>query len=99
MMASGVHKSHKYRQARQAMFALYGDICHICGHAGAGEADHVTPYALDPDQPVEAEMLRPAHGGSSPCPVCKGAKGKPRSCNQERGKRPLGYAFRPVYEW
>lgn len=84
---------HRARQARKEMFQLYGDTCHLCGHGGAGEADHLIPLALDPAQPIDPELLRPAHGATSPCPVCVGATGQPRRCNQERGvKAPV----RPV---
>lgn len=69
------------------MHATYGYTCHLCGHEGAGESDHLTPLSLDPDQPVDASLWRPAHGSSYPCthPTCVARKGKPRSCNQERG--------------
>ncbi len=98
-MATGIHHTHAYRQARRAMFAYYGDVCHICGHAGAGEADHLTPASLAPDQKPDPHMMRPAHGWKSPCPICVGANGKPRRCNQERQAKPVGYAFRPAQEW
>lgn len=68
------------------MFAMYGDLCHLCGHHGARQADHLTPVSVDPDQPIDPRLMRPAHGGGSvergldnPCPTCG------RRCNQERG--------------
>lgn len=69
------------------MLAKYGDTCHLCGHPGAGEADHLDPTSLNPDQPVDPERMRPAHGSNAPClhPDCVKLKRKPRCCNQERG--------------
>jgi hypothetical protein len=77
----------RYRHAKAVMHAMFGDTCHICGHAGAGEADHLIPISLVPDQPLDPEAMRPAHGSNYPCvdPTCMARKGKPRSCNQERG--------------
>lgn len=71
------------------MFAMYGTVCHICGHEGAGEADHLEALADNPHQPISPHAMRPSHGTSAPCPVCKTADGKPRQCNQERGARPM----------
>lgn len=79
-----------YRTARKRMFAIYGTICHLCGHDGAGEADHLDPISLRPGQPVDPHAMRPSHGSNAPCPVCVGADGQPRKCNQERGIKPLG---------
>lgn len=78
-----------YRTARKLMFQIYGDICHLCGHESAGEADHLVPISIDADQPIDPHEMRPAHGSNAPCPVCVGRDGKPRKCNQERGNKPL----------
>jgi hypothetical protein len=78
-----------YRTARKRMFAMYGTICHLCGHDGAGEADHLDPISLTPGQRIDPQRMRPAHGSNAPCPVCVGADGKPRACNQERGTKPI----------
>lgn len=72
------------RRAKTRMHELYGYVCHICGHPGAGESDHLIPLKDWPDQPVDPELWRPAHGTHYPCPVCG------RRCNQERGAKPLG---------
>lgn len=60
--------------------------CHVCGHPGAGEADHfpfgrqeLRAMGMDPDNP---DHSRAAHGSNYPCPTCG------RKCNQERD--PLG---------
>lgn len=82
-------RHHKHRGGRtftrvkKQMHELYGYTCHLCGHSGAGEADHLTPLSVWPDQPVAAELMRPAHGGNYPCPTCG------RKCNSERGAKPL----------
>ncbi len=70
-------------RAKQKMHELYGYVCHLCGHDGAGESDHLIPVSVWPDQPVTAELRRPAHGVNYPCPTCG------RRCNQERGAKPL----------
>lgn len=75
------------------MFALYGTVCHLCGHDGATEADHLTPVSVDPGQPVDPHAMRPAHGSSAPCPTCG------RACNQARGTRETGAWFAPAVDW
>ncbi len=65
------------------MFLIYGTDCWICGHHGAGEADHLIPISLDPHQPVDPHAMRPSHGANAPCPVCG------RKCNQEKGDKLL----------
>ena len=86
------------------MFATQGTTCWLCGHEGAGEADHGDPISLHPDQRVSADGMRPAHGSSAPCyhPDCMARKGKPRSCNQERGnglRRRQAAAYQPRMTW
>lgn len=71
-----------YRSARTRMFQIYGHVCHLCGHEGAGEADHLIPISIDADQPVDPNAMRPAHGSNSPCDTCG------RKCNQSRGNKP-----------
>lgn len=82
-----------YRRAREQMFATYGDTCHICGHGGAGEADHLDPVSLAPDQPIDPHAMRPAHGANARCPTCG------RACNTERGNKPITYAVRTSQDW
>ncbi|GAA5048248.1 hypothetical protein HNP84_000216 [Thermocatellispora tengchongensis] len=72
-----------YRRAREQMFQLYGDTCHICLHPGAGEADHLVPVSIDGAQPIDPHAMRPAHGANAPCPTCG------RKCNTERGAGPV----------
>lgn len=74
-----------YRRARTQMFAIYGDLCHLCGHPGARSADHLTPISVWPGQPVDPHLMRPAHGIEG-CPTCA------RKCNTERGAGPLAQA-------
>jgi hypothetical protein len=82
-----------YRRAREQMFAIYGDICHLCGHAGATEADHIIPVSLDPDQPDDPYAMRPAHGGNGKCRTCG------RACNAERGNGPVVRTLRTSQDW
>ncbi|HEX5995973.1 MAG TPA: hypothetical protein VFY84_12595 [Jiangellales bacterium] len=82
-----------WRRAKATMHAVYGYVCIHCGHGGAGEADHLVPLAIDPDQPVDWRAMRPSHGANYPCRVCR------RKCNQERGTKPVGSLFRPAIDW
>lgn len=81
------------------MHAVYGYVCHLCGHGGAGEADHLDPVGLAPDQPIDWRLMRPSHGSNYPCSVCPGRGGKGRACNQERGIKPIESMFRPALDW
>lgn len=91
--------SYEYRQARKKMFAIFGYTCHICGHDGAGEADHLEAVALNPGQPISPLRMRPSHGSNYPCPICKGRNGQPRACNQERGVQPMPEPLNTSQEW
>lgn len=102
------HSKHRvgrpFRTAKAIMHAKYGYTCHLCGHDGGGEADHLTPVSLAPHQRIDPELMRPAHGSNYPCihPDCVARKGKPRSCNQERGNiinRKRTREFRPSMRW
>ena len=106
-MTSRKRVGARYRRARELMFAHYGHICHLCGHDGAMQADHLVTFREDPDQPIDWRDMRPAHGGNrrgydNPCPTCG------RRCNQERGATSLPAAkqrfsqpsgYRPSREW
>lgn len=55
----------------QRLLALHGYLCHLCGHTGADELDHIVPWAewTHPTLSVHhASNLAPAHG--QPCGVC-----------------------------
>lgn len=86
-----------YRRARALMFAAYGHMCHLCGHPGATDADHLVPISVDSTQPVDYRLMRPAHGVRG-CTYCPTVDGRLRKCNQSRGagKKP---AFTPRMEW
>jgi hypothetical protein len=81
-----------------------GTMCHICGHQGATEADHLVTVAEDPNQAHHWTTMRPSHGVNpraghpGPChhPDCLAINnGKPRACNQGRGKGSLADQARP----
>jgi hypothetical protein len=74
------HRGARWTEARTACFQTWGTVCWICGHDGAGEADHVIDAAGNPELFFNPEYLRPAHGHRSKCPVCRVA------CNQSRGR-------------
>lgn len=69
--------AYDYRKLRRAILAD-SDVCHLCGHAGADEIDHLVPVSRGGTHNLE--NLAPAHGTNG-CPVCG------RKCNQERGDR------------
>lgn len=74
-------KGRPWREAKAKLHATT-DLCHLCGHAGAREADHEPPrkvllaLGLDPN---DVQYLRAAHGSSCPCPTCG------QACNQIKG--------------
>lgn len=90
-----------YRIAVQLMWLNWaaagrGTMCHLCGHQGATEADHVESLDRDPSQPVHWRLLKPAHGVNpkdgrpGPCshPDCLALNnGQPRACNQVEGAK------------
>lgn len=81
----------RYRAARLAVLAV-STVCHLCGHEGADQADHIGPRSLNPDiDDADVSNLAPAHGVAG-CPTC-GEK-----CNQVKGN---GTLTRPVRsrEW
>lgn len=78
-------KGRRWRRARAQCLSI-STVCHICGHPGAGEADHdpiprdtLIKLGLDADDP---QFLKPAHGAFSRCPTCG------QCCNQAKGNRP-----------
>ncbi len=83
MSASAGRSGRPWREAKRQLHATT-QICHLCGHGGAYEADHVPPrkvllqLGLDPN---DMRYLRAAHGSSCPCPVCG------QRCNQVKGDR------------
>jgi hypothetical protein len=101
-MTRSKHRTGRpWREAKAKMHATYGYTCHLCGHEGAGEADHLDTLAHNPGQRIDYQRLRPAHGSNYPCPVCPPRDGKPRCCNQERGTKSIDAmrAFTPAMEW
>lgn len=76
------HPSGRMWEAKVAnVISYYNGICHLCGHPGAKQADHLVQYAEGGDDSLE--NLRPAHGSAgkqkNPCPVCG------LNCNNIRG--------------
>lgn len=74
-------KGRPWREAKAKLHSI-SQMCWLCGHDGATEADHDPPrkvllqLGLDPN---DLQYLRPAHGSSCPCPTCG------QKCNQVRG--------------
>ena len=75
-------------RARAETFRRWGHICHLCGHEGANEVDHLGELRYGGSS-YDPANLRPAHGSNSPCPVCiSPTTGRARCCNQERNAKP-----------
>lgn len=80
---AGWHSGPRYQKWKRQVLALWGDTCHLCGHAGAGDADLLIPISIQPNQGYDPERARPAHGVLSRCLVCN------KACNQSRGNELL----------
>lgn len=79
---------------RASVFAMWGDMCHLCDHGGADSADHLVPLSVWGNQPYDARISRPAHGIAG-CPTCK------VKCNSSRGNRAFAsqvIKFKPAVE-
>ena len=77
----------RWQAFRQVVFQVYGRTCHLCGHDGANQVDHVISVLEAPHLAWDLGNCRPAHGTRNRCPVCG------RCCNQARisgPKRPVG---------
>lgn len=90
MAASSGRKGRPWRRLTAQILAI-STVCHLCGHEGAGDIDHVidkeTWKAMGGDLEDPAN-LRPAHGALSRCKVCG------RNCNGEKGAK-VGYVTAP----
>jgi hypothetical protein len=76
----------RWQAFRQVVFATYGRTCHLCGHDGANQVDHLYPVLTHPELAWVLQNCRPSHGTRNRCPVCG------RCCNQSRvsgPKRPI----------
>jgi hypothetical protein len=80
-MNSNRLSSRRWRRVRAQVLAT-SNLCHICGHTGAGEGDHLITRAQG-GQKYDPENVLPAHGYRSRCWECDSIQG--RACNQSRG--------------
>jgi 5-methylcytosine-specific restriction endonuclease McrA len=56
---------------QQRVLTTHHGVCHLCGHGGAEQVDHIIPWSewTNPTLSVhDASNLAPAHG--QPCPTC-----------------------------
>lgn len=100
-MASEPRSHRKVREARRRMFEQRGTVCHLCGHPGATEADHVIPFSVAPWRVADPENMRPVHGSlyrsrktgqvirDARCRTCG------KSCNQSRGATRMEHTISP----
>jgi hypothetical protein len=72
--------ARRWRRVRAQVLAV-SDLCHLCGHTGAGEGDHVVSRAMGGDK-YDPANVAPAHGSGSRCYECDPAG---RACNQVKG--------------
>lgn len=61
MAGDRVLRSGAWQRLRRLVFARDGDVCHLCGEAGADSVDHVIPRKVAPELALEPSNLRPAH--------------------------------------
>jgi len=73
-----------YKRNRRALLEA-NDVCVICGHGGADEADHIIPVARGGDR-MSLDNLQPAHCVRG-CPTCG------RKCNRDKGVSPTSVAM------
>ena len=71
-------EGRRWRAYRALVLASKGDTCHLCGHGGARQLDHVISFLERPDLGWDYANLEPCHGTRNRCPVCH------RCCNQAR---------------
>jgi len=75
------------------VIAAHSGICHICGHPGARQADHLESVTDRPDLAWKLSNCKPAHGApGNRCRVCKA------NCNQLRGGYSVERARRIISE-
>lgn len=86
----------------KSVIDYYGGVCHICGHGGARQVDHLEPVTEKPELMWVLSNCRPAHGvnrgKSNPCPQCSAAAGRKIHCNQLRGMGSVERARRIIAE-
>jgi hypothetical protein len=75
----------KLSELRQRVFAMYGDICWLCGGDGADTIDHIVKLMHGGDD--DLDNLRPAHGKRSN--QCVGNFSGLRPKSKEQGSQPI----------
>lgn len=92
---------HRWQAFARSVIENYAGICHICGHGGARQAEHLIPVTERPDLMFSMANCRPAHGagrgtGSNPCPACSAEARRPIFCNGIKGMGSTGRARRII---
>jgi 5-methylcytosine-specific restriction protein A len=70
-----------WQTLRRQVLAAHNGVCHVCGHEGADQCDHLLNVARGGTHDVD--NLAPIHGtpsGANPCPTCG------RHCHQDKTK-------------
>lgn len=97
-MGQGHARGHRWEKFAAFVVQSYHGICHICGHPGARQVDHLTPVTEGGDE-WDIRNCRPAHGApGNPCPVCSLQAGSKIVCNQLRGMGSVARARRIIAE-
>lgn len=101
----------RWEKFKRLVFQTYGTNCHVCGHGGARQVDHLESVTEHPELALVLSNCRPAHGApGNACPVCSAAAGSAVNCNQiksgmgmDRARKIIadriaGHAGKPVPE-
>ncbi len=73
-----------WRRRRAAVLADHGGRCHLCGHLGAEQVDHVVPRSQGGTD--DLTNLAPAH--DQPCPTCGQGCHKAKTQAESAAARP-----------
>jgi hypothetical protein len=90
---------HRWVAFARSVIDHYGGLCHICGHGGGRQPDHLEPVTERPELAFDLSNCRPAHGApGNPCLQCSAAAGRKIHCNQLRGMGSVARARRIIAE-
>ena len=93
--AEGKHPTgREWERIKASVLEFHHRVCHLCGHPGAEQVDHIIPFTERADLATDPKNLRPAHGSSgtqsNPCATCN------LNCNNIRGMGSVARAKRII---